>query len=289
MVLTGVDIDHLLLTGNDPDLLGANPQEHSGSKAMPCSCCQGNFPTTALFYNKKCGHTINSTCLKNKIIGHVKTITSRFQCPVESCSHTFADYELKSILKAKLYENFMKIQNNLMYGLLEKSSEDVTCVNCKTIYLFEPGSADFILKGPKGKILTYQQKKFYAGHRFKCRLRGCNTEQCKSCQASPFHLGFTCSEFKNMVPCRYCGEPLTKIVNLALDPFSNVCDSNPECTLKIKNACNYVHEDCEHRCGGLRCEYDHPPCLKEECVAQKNLKINQECLFCGDDIFNSPA
>lgn len=51
-------------------------------------------------------------------------------------------------------------------------------------------------KDPTGKDVGIEQAKDYAINRFICPKADCKTEQCKSCQANPYHLGMTCKEFK---------------------------------------------------------------------------------------------
>lgn len=90
---------------------------------------------------------------------------------------------------------------------------------------------DTIIKAPRGKAITEAQKLCYVNNRFKCPNKNCKTEQCKSCKAVPFHLGFTCDEFANYRPCRFnCiyGVDLSK----PNQKFPDICTKNQECTEK---------------------------------------------------------
>lgn len=77
-----------------------------------------------------------------------------------------------------------------MYNLIE-------CVKCKEQFDFVSGKpSDAPPKDNNGKPLTEEHKKHYAENRFHCTNPGCKAEQCKSCQAVPYHLGMSCKAFQ---------------------------------------------------------------------------------------------
>jgi len=72
------------------------------------------------------------------------------------------------------------------------------CFKCKTEFEFAEGNPkDAPKKDNNGKELKQEHAKDYATNRFICPTAGCKTEQCRSCQATPYHLGMLCKEYKD--------------------------------------------------------------------------------------------
>ena len=73
----------------------------------------------------------------------------------------------------------------------------VECVKCQSQYGFDVGNPrDAPKKNDAGKTLTEADKKHYAENRFVCQKADCKAEQCKNCQAVPYHCGYSCDDFK---------------------------------------------------------------------------------------------
>jgi len=118
-------------------------------------------------------------------------------------------------------------------------------------------------------------------YRFRCR--DCSTEFCSSCFRTPYHVGFTCSQFTEYLNgrrCRYCESSINDQERGLSGPrkFDDVCDEE-ECQEKMKDACVAVHP-CGHPCGGVEGETHHLPCLHEDCVKGGRQDESDFCNVC---------
>ena len=242
---------------------------------MACSCCNETYDFTKLFFPESCAHFFNKDHLKKGIENQFNSHDdkkNRGSCLI--CNLPFTEMELKDILGENEYN---QIISKSLEQTLQKTS--VTCIKCNQTYSFEPGDMNSLIKGSDNKPLTGQNLKWYVENRFKCPTNNCGTEQCKTCQASPYHIGVSCDEYKNFTPCRYCGEGLEHEVNMKTNPFTDICMYNKGCLEKMENACKFVLP-CGHRCGGIKDEKAHPECLYEKCSEVKERHIlNLDCLF----------
>jgi E3 ubiquitin-protein ligase MYCBP2 len=163
----------------------------------------------------------------------------------------------------------------------------IQCGFCSTGFIFEPG---YLSEAPKedqlGNVLAKRHKQHYVDNRFKCPNTGCKKEQCKSCGVSPYHLGFNCHEYENLVQCRYCKQGIEHEVDYNLSPFTDICTTDESCLTKSTWACTTILS-CGHRCGGLKKEKKHQLCMFKQCQSARNQdQIN--CIYCGDDIDSQP-
>ena len=79
-------------------------------------------------------------------------------------------------------------------SLNEEAFVVAECQHCHEKYQFEEGRPqDAPRMTPEGKEVGPLACKHYAAHRFQCPR--CHNDQCRSCKALPYHLGFTCDEF----------------------------------------------------------------------------------------------
>jgi len=93
---------------------------------------------------------------------------------------------------------------------------------------------------------------------------------------TPYHIGYTCEEWKtysNMKKCRYCESPFSmdkidKSLPLALQ---FICQSE-ECQRKIKVACQKTL-NCEHACCGYFKEMNCLDCISDECAEKNKEKL----------------
>ena len=91
----------------------------------------------------------------------------------------------------------------------------------------------------------------FAKFRARCPQEGCHTIFCAGCQAEPYHLGYTCEEYKNYQSarkCRYCKEKIEGEGASTLPVFRNVC-RKPECVALMGKACDKLLP-CGHPCYG---------------------------------------
>ena len=251
-----------------------------------CECCNKEHNASDIFHNKKCKHNVHTGCIKQKVIDHIVSLSARFRCPNLKCDYQYSDSELRSVIHPELYDKLASSYDLIITGLLTRDYETVSCAKCETSFIFEPGSTDMIIKAPRGKQLTEAHKLNYVTNRFKCPNKKCKIEQCKTCKAIPFHLGFTCEQFKNYKPCRYCEDGVD--LSNPNQNFPDICMKNPECIGKANEACQSFLS-CKHRCSGVTGEFKHPPCLYEECLEKLKDPINETCMVCNDTLTSAPC
>lgn len=140
----------------------------------------------------------------------------------------------------------------------------------------------------------------FAKYRGRCFQEKCGCIFCVNCFAEPYHLGFTCEDFKiyqSARKCRYCKETIKEEVASKIAAFRNVC-KKPDCVALMEKACEKVLP-CGHPCCGIirimsllhiifigfRGEKKCLPCLNEECskkneAVTKNQKEDDYCPIC---------
>lgn len=147
----------------------------------------------------------------------------------------------------------------------------MTCVKCKEKYEFQPGKEDPNTKDDKGRKLNKNQLKNYVENRYTCLNSNCKTEQCRSCSAVPYHLGFTCEEWaKNMnaTKCRFCETVIPNIDVKELKAFQSICKQD-DCQKRKKMCCNKTLA-CGHPCAGVQGEIECLKCLNDECAEKES-------------------
>lgn len=260
-----------------------NTDSQSAFDYVPeCSvCCKILIESESAVYYSDCVCCLCycKTCIKSLVLS-AQEQKKYPHCSM--CQVKMEDWEIKEILSESEFDKFFST-------LISKNGDIVTCVNevCQNVFLFEAGRKDqgeYIIKDRDGQNLTENQMVFTANNRFKCPV--CYTEQCKSCGENPFHLGFTCDNFKNQILCRYCMKEPLDFLDLKAKPLSDIC-LDPECFQKAENACKQIMA-CKHRCSGVKNHVvnDHF-CTKEYCneIAIKNVN----CGFCTETLYSSPS
>lgn len=132
----------------------------------------------------------------------------------------------------------------------------------------------------------------FVENRFTCPNSKCKTEQCRSCKAIPYHIGFTCDQWKDFnskKKCRFC-ETLINIVDeskpLALQ---NICN-DLECVQKGKQICKKTLE-CGHSCSGFSNEINCLECLDDDCASKNENLLGQKgsdyCVICYSEALSS--
>ena len=173
-----------------------------------------------------------------------------------------------------------------------ESMGGVRCPKCPQTWEHTAGKPDYNQKDDKGNKLTKYYYKYInriaAEHfaKFRARCPHCNSNFCSSCRAEPYHIGFTCEEFKNYQiarKCRYCKEKIEGEGGSPLPIFRDVC-KKPECVQLMQKACDKMLP-CGHTCYGFRGESKCLPCLNEECVnknseATHGAKGDDYCPIC---------
>jgi len=113
-----------------------------------------------------------------------------------------------------------------------------------------PGKADPNQKDENGKKLSKESLENMGKYRARCNK--CLKNFCANCKEYPYHLGYTCDQFKfykSSVKCRYCKQEIQyKKAQKPMD-FIDICNKL-ECIKISKWACKKVLK-CGHRCYGI--------------------------------------
>ena len=174
------------------------------------------------------------------------------------------------------------------------------CPKCNEIFAAEIGDQNALNKkerGLDGKLLTKLAQQHKLHNRFRCVK--CTTIFCKKCKAVPYHLGYTCEQwkkYKESKKCRFCEVSLTaknKPLNdddedLGPGLVGQVCNKD-ECQQKKIISCDIKHP-CGHNCIGLRGR-QCLKCINPKCCP-KNAPLTDEdfCNICWvDPLFAAPT
>jgi len=195
-------------------------------------------------------------------------------------------------LEQKQQDELEKMQNAFMIA----SDPTITsCPKCHETYSTEQGDLGTELihkteKGLDGKLLSMAHKEHKAKFRFRCSRGGCKTVFCSGCGTTPYHAGYSCSEWNAYVSskkCRFCEVSLTA-ENTSPPDFSlkeglsAVC-TDPECLEKKRWSCDLVHSECGHNCIGLM-GHECIECLDRECQPKgAPLTDDEFCNICWVD------
>lgn len=246
-----------------------------------CILCKAKKPWDSL-YQMECGHIVCQECvdlyLAKKLISERKVV-----CLAPKCHGSWTLASLVQIYSQKRSGDAAILAN--LRGAESQMANLATCQKCNQAFMFEPGDAnDSPDKDAQGLPLRQIYRRLYAEDRFKCPF--CSCEQCKICATSPYHVGFNCCEFKTLVPCRYCDEPLDHEVDVQKMPLSDICTTNPDCMNKADQACSHIL-NCGHRCGGYKGEKKHPSCIIKSCTAYIERRCDV-CTYCNEGLSKGP-
>jgi E3 ubiquitin-protein ligase MYCBP2 len=113
------------------------------------------------------------------------------KCLNPTCGVEIEQDQIKGIIGLEKFEV-------LEAKVLRKMCNFIGCCKCKAEFEFVEGNAkDAPKKDPQNNPIKPEHAKDYAINRFICPTSSCKTEQCRSCEASPYHLGMTCKEYKD--------------------------------------------------------------------------------------------
>eukprot|EP01084_Bolivina_argentea_P011645 21770_1 len=263
-------------------------QMMAAEKCVVCSKNQG--------FELSCGDNVCAPCGKKYILNGIATgkwKKGALVCPNPSgCSGILplwivAECGLGAGMQAKLEE----MQNKYM---IDSDPSITSCPKCKETYSTEVGDMNAVSvseKGPDGKLLSLAHRQHKAKFRFRCSGRGCRTIFCSGCYVTPYHTGYTCSEYKRYresKKCRFCEVSLDASNTAPKDStlkagLDCVC-TGAECLEKRRWSCDVVHP-CGHNCIGLM-GHECIPCLNEKCLSkQAAAELNEEeyCNICWVD------
>ncbi len=121
--------------------------------------------------------------------------------------------------------------------------------NCGNMFELVAGKVYRDIKDDKGKKLSKEAAIHMGNYRVRCNK--CEQNFCSKCKEYPYHLGYTCEEYKfykTSVKCRYCKAEVSKKGKKAGDVLLEVC-TKKECIKIYKTACTKTLT-CGHHCCG---------------------------------------
>lgn len=158
---------------------------------VKCEACKKDFydiDTDKFWYLNNCCHCVCRACLAKHINNNYIKDLGTLKCFVQDCMGFITEYDIVAIVGKEKLEKMNEELLNLQLNF-------VTCFKCKEKFEFIKGKHDPNTKDEKGRKLTQEQGLNYIENRFTCLNAKCKAEQCRSCKASPYHLGFTCAEW----------------------------------------------------------------------------------------------
>jgi hypothetical protein len=132
----------------------------------------------------------------------------------------------------------------------------------------------------------------FVENRFTCPNTRCRTEQCRSCKTIPYHIGFTCDQWKDFnlkKKCRFCDSPINSIDEKRPLALQNIC-GEPECVQRGQEICQKTLQ-CGHNCCGYSKEMNCLDCLDDECAGKNEQLLGQKgsdyCVICYSEALSS--
>ncbi|KAL4460977.1 hypothetical protein ABPG74_016449 [Tetrahymena malaccensis] len=254
------------------------PQKHFiSSDQVQCQGCKkgfdSNFDSDKIYYLNLCLHPFCKGCL----IKQINTdFVNKAGVSCLTCNRDLVEYDYNNLIGKEKYEQLEQKMIQKMYNL-------VSCVKCKAQFEFVSGSAGQNVRDNNGQLLPPQLQQHYAENRFVCQNSECKQEQCRNCQAFPYHLGYNCEnyrQFKQSKRCRYCDETITQINTNQPLALQDIC-SKEECVSKKKYTCQKIN-NCNHPCYGIKDELECLPCLHPDCAKNNaDLRDNDSDQYCN--------
>eukprot|EP01107_Rhizomastix_libera_P007554 TRINITY_DN2253_c0_g1_i2.p1 TRINITY_DN2253_c0_g1~~TRINITY_DN2253_c0_g1_i2.p1 ORF type:complete len:650 (+),score=112.13 TRINITY_DN2253_c0_g1_i2:497-2446(+) len=236
------------------------------SNKFECSVCHSKSDCFSL----SCSHSVCLICLKKHIATHV---SSDVGCPIKGCQNLLPDSIIRNSLTQQEYD---EREEKLLQAFLNSNEDFCKCPKCGLQFERAESKEDTSkLTDADSKPLTPAAQESYKKYRIRCQ---CETIFCAKCNEIPFHLGYTCEQFKayrSAKKCRFCDEQI-KPGTPAQYGIHDVC-SNPECVEKSKTSCTKILK-CGHPCCGVRNEVSCLKCLHEGCIPED--EIDEYCNIC---------
>lgn len=302
-----------------------NDDQHELLK-LTCSCHVCNNIITdvnKLLEIDACNHRVCIHCMSTHLQSSINTVDTK--CPVISnnqrCKQTIPDWMQRRVLSN---DEFDKLQQLILQAYFTRSgSAAVTCPNpqCGNTFEAVAGNVDDMRQdstvelGISGQPLTRDAYVHRAKHRFRCSR--CSIEFCSGCSTTPYHLGYTCQQYKlylTAAKCRFCEQAITPEMTQQLEQMINgpiqnndnttssnrltrfiknhptppklvptdICSSS-ECYANRLEVCSKILS-CTHPCNGILNEKQCTGCLHNEC---SGIDGTQYCSICYTDALHS--
>lgn len=166
-----------------------------GAQIVICKGCDRKFYESydrdMLVTLFSCWHTFCLRCVTKFIDAEFINKGGSLKCLDPACRIDIECEQIKGIIGKEKYDELYSKAIRKMYNL-------ISCCKCKAEFDFVEGNPkDAPKKDANNVAVKPEHAKDYAINRFVCPSGACKTEQCRSCEASPYHLGMTCKEYKD--------------------------------------------------------------------------------------------
>jgi len=229
-----------------------------------CRICRDPFSELPKEFLEPCFHL----CCREHLLKYLRDQMASKKdlvCPQKSCAQPLSDIFLRSFLPQDEYEAYLDVR---MQEFMSSEGSLITCprVECGFTGSLSRGGlelatslAEVTEKTDTGKLLSLEAFRHFQEYRIRCPQ--CQFNFCSSCNAVPYHKGYTCAswkEYQNSRQCRFCHDKLT-----SKNRSSGIidCCNKKDCITRRDNCCEHVLP-CGCRCYGILGESEHPPCLK---------------------------
>ena len=180
-----------------------------------CAVCLQALGQDLVMEVDGCSHRVCSDCLRGALLSNDRP---QCACPADHgrCSGVVPERHMRAVLSR---EELDAVQEKAMQAFLAQSSSSyVTCPACKETFEAVPSNVPTPTHaaagggGVGGAELDADGVPLSAAAvahrgRFRFRCGSCSSNFCSGCSAVPYHLGYTCDEWKEYneaVHCRYC-------------------------------------------------------------------------------------
>ncbi|MCQ2818859.1 MAG: hypothetical protein MJ252_16460 [archaeon] len=217
----------------------------------------------------ECVHTICGNCF----LQYAQQDFYNMKCKV--CHQLIGNEYKKMVLGEDQYNAIIKAFDDKSSSLFSEGL--INCPGCNMQFLFEKGNhVDYKVRDDKNQVMSREACEDYAHNRARCP--GCQAIFCAICKQNPYHLGFTCDQYKRRqvaLKCRFCD---TEITRANQGPDADVCNGQ-ECLQKFSVACKKTLP-CGHHCPGTINDAC-PPCIDQDCPSYQNYFDQNKDAYCG--------
>ncbi|CAD8189536.1 unnamed protein product [Paramecium octaurelia] len=225
---------------------------------LACEACRKPFYFNQdfgkLWFLENCGHVMCKFCIHRLAREDYIENGGKIMCKEIGCNAYMRQFELKEVLGIDMF-------NDLDKRLALKKQNIVECIKCQFQFSFDKDTSQELDKGQQGKNISGEAL-IKDNNRFICEQ--CQTEQCRECNAVPYHIGMTCQLYKNM-------QYKNKCILCDLPCEGKVCNKE-YCQRRIQRLCQNTL-DCSHSCYGVQGE----ECV---CLLCSNQEPNDYCNIC---------
>ncbi|EGG21972.1 hypothetical protein DFA_01858 [Cavenderia fasciculata] len=282
------------------ELLENEREEHEKSRQQQqtnndletkCVKCQKQLAVESLIFLDQCGHIYCKECLHQSIMKKIEMKkVSMIKC--KSCKASLSSPDIKQVLSDQEYAKYDSASLDEVISTNKDSF--FKCPNCSVLMEKlqhnqntpqDNNAKEYDQNGNELSRQAIEHKKLY---RFRCLQ--CTTVFCSECFEKPYHLGYTCDQFKNYSTSKHCRYCLQSLKPSNCSTLSNQCCNQPECMQKYMLSCKKKLA-CGHNCCGISGETKCPPCLVDDCpYANQTQKSSDYCNICWvEELGSSPC